>query len=102
MEKPILKLTFVGDIMLGFHPILYGKGLKSTIIKKNINPFSKIIDDLSDSDFIIGNLEAILSMVNYKKLNLKAGSLRGSPFMVDFFDSFNNTILSVANNHSME
>ncbi len=98
-----MKISFLGDIAL--------VGKYNDLYKSGINPFKELEKDLSDSDFVVGNLECLaegdkgenllkrprlktkLETLNYiKKLNISAVSLAHNHVYDNLDDGFDKTI----------
>ncbi len=89
--------------MAGDLPACYGFGVGS-IFKKFGNGFifKNVIDSLSGSDVVFGNLECVLSEPTHKTNYLPDLYLRGvSSFIKDLNEAGFN-VLSVSNNHSLQ
>jgi len=98
-----MKLAFVGDVMLGDHPVCFGHGVRSQAIKQGLGA---LLSDASavfrEHDAVIGNLETVLSAQGEEPRNLQALEFRGQPsFAAVLFES-GFTALSLANNHILE
>ena len=94
VEKPNIKLAFVGDIMLD-------RGVKYSV-NKNLGGdygelFSKVKDQLQSYDYLFGNLEGPISDKGSDGGNLY--SFRFEPKVVSVLKEAGFDIFSVANNH---
>ena len=98
-----VKLSAVGDIMLGDLPACFGFGVGSVMKKHGLHfPFSKVTDNLPDTDILFGNLESILSNKGRNKLWLPTLYMRGDPRAVQTLTNIGFKVLSVSNNHMMQ
>ncbi len=86
----MIKLSFIGDIALNDDYI--------ELYKQGINPFSDVEFLLSQSDYVIGNLECI-AMGNQGENVLKAPRLRTTVDTLNFLKKINVNIVSLAHNH---
>lgn len=96
-----MRLMFVGDISLGEHFFSFGHGPR-TVIESGHFVFENVAKVLSQADFVIGNLEGPLSDIGYSPMNPTSRVFRGSPSSVAQLKRAGFTILSVANNHSLQ
>ena len=93
-EPKIIKISAVGDIMLGRYV--------ATLIKDNFDePFADVKDVFLDSDIKFGNLECVLSDNELKNIDGKAKNfcLKGPADMTNVLKTVGFNILSLANNH---
>lgn len=90
----IIKIAFVGDIMLdrGVEQKIRGEGNGDFDFI-----FQNIKEDLKDYDFLIGNLEGPVSNKGKDKYNLY--SFRMEPEVLNSLEKVGFDVLSVANNH---
>jgi poly-gamma-glutamate synthesis protein (capsule biosynthesis protein) len=100
MERKTVKLTAVGDVMLGDSPFCLGHGVKSKIKRKGIDYYVKEILKITDkSDFNFANLECILSGKGRNKLWIGSEEMRGTKSFLHLIDKAKWNIINVANNH---
>ncbi len=93
-----IKIKAVGDIAPGDY-VAHGLGVLSITKKYGCDYlFKKIINELKDSDLLLGNLEGSLSHLS-KKRNLR---LCGLPEMALSLRNAGFDVLSVANNHVLD
>lgn len=97
-----VKISAVGDIMLGDFPACYGFGVKSKIIKSKKSPFVHVMEVIRNTDLLFGNLESVLSIANINRLWLPTLYMRGAPLSVKYLKECNFKLLSIANNHIMQ
>jgi len=102
-EANKVKLSAVGDIMLGDLPACFGFGVGSKIKQYGPHfPFSMIMDTLTDNDILLGNLESVLSNRQMNKWWLPTLYMRGDPRAVNTLINCGFKVLSVSNNHMMQ
>jgi len=92
-------LTFIGDLILGDHPLYYGIGVSSKWEKEKIDYFYYVRQYLSNSKVVIGNLETPITKKWSK--SYYASQLLSN---VNILSSLplNINILSIANNHILQ
>lgn len=93
-EPKIIKISAVGDIMLGRYV--------ATLIGDNFDePFLEVKNVLQEADIRFGNLECVLSDNDLKNIKGKDKGfcLKGPADMVNVLKSVNFNVLSIANNH---
>lgn len=91
---------FVGDINLGEYYTSFGHGPKTFL--KSRSPFSQVDHLLQQADFVVGNLEAPLTEVNFDPREPECVVLRGSPSDAHCLSSANFRVLQLANNHTVQ
>jgi hypothetical protein len=86
----MLKAVFLGDIALNdnYHELT----------KKNINPFSPLSKYFFGSDFVVGNLECLLSGINGEN-QLKKPRLKMDVASLKYLKDINLNVACLANNH---
>jgi poly-gamma-glutamate synthesis protein (capsule biosynthesis protein) len=95
-----MKLMFVGDINLGEYYTSFGHGPRSYL--KNFNVFEKVAPIFESADFVIGNLEAVLSDLNVNLDDPASVVLRGSTKSAKILYDSGFRVLQVANNHTVQ
>lgn len=98
----MLKLTAVGDISLGDQPVRYGHGVRSIIDKYGIDFIFEHVRNQLNGQIVFGNLEYVLSDINFDASVLAKGEFRGRPEYAKGLHDAGFTTLSLANNHSMQ
>ena len=98
----MLKLTAVGDISLGDQPVRYGHGVRSIIDKYGIDFIFEHVRNKLNGNIVFGNLEYVLSDINFDVSILAKGEFRGRPEYAKGLHDAGFTTLSLANNHSMQ
>lgn len=103
MEDKTIKLTAVGDVMLGDFPLTLGFGVRS-MIQRNASGciFDEIKPIFQKSDLCFGNLECVLSDYGLIKRDLKSNQMRASPYFTDILGEAGFNVMSIANNHAMQ
>lgn len=97
-----LKITAVGDISLGDHPVCVGHGVRSMLETKGRAIFQAIEDELSDADVKICNIETVASNIGYRKYWLPSFEMRGDPKQITTIKDVGFNVFGVANNHAMQ
>jgi len=103
IERSSIKLSAVGDIMLGDHPVCVGHGVRSTLELHGF-PFlgSQVCGLFDDSQIVFGNLEAVLSDVGMKREEIRSFELRGRPDESKALANCGINVLNLANNHILQ
>lgn len=96
-----ITLNFVGDVMLGELFEDYKKGVKSKIIKKNINPFRYCKKEFEKSDLNIANLECVISDQSNREKPFSE-LLRVPAGFVNILRDNNIHVVNLANNHALD
>jgi len=97
----MIKINFVGDIMLGELLENYKKGVKTLIEKHKISPFEFCSKILKNANINIGNLECILSKKSHYNKPF-SDILRSNPEYIKILKSNNINVLNTANNHALD
>lgn len=98
-----IKLGFVGDIMCGDSFSLLGKGSATMIDHYGIDFLPReLVAILKSHDFVLGNIECVLSDVGRKEYSLRRLHMRGRPSSATYLASWGITAANVANNHILE
>jgi len=95
-DKPI-KIAFLGDMYLGGEFIPYVEKHRIDILM----PFSRLINDLSDTDILFVNFEGPISRGLNKREDVTA-LLSNHHRIVEFLTNFKICVLNLANNHIMD
>lgn len=102
-SKDRVTIMAVGDIMMGEHPIRIGHGVGSMVKKMGGEfLFKEVAPVLQEGDISFGNLEAVLSAKNLRKVSLSSLQLRASSNSINGLKIAGFNVLSLANNHSMQ
>jgi poly-gamma-glutamate synthesis protein (capsule biosynthesis protein) len=102
-DNATIQLVAAGDLMLGDHPVCYGHGIRSTIEAKGFNHIvDYIAGSLREADITFGNLETVLSDIDYDAGSIESGELRGRPIDARNLSNIGFNILNFANNHCMQ
>jgi len=96
-----ININFVGDIMLGEVFENYKRGVKSSILKKKINPFEYCINEFEKSDLNIANLECVLSNFSNREMPFSE-LLRIPTCFVEILKKNKINVLNLANNHTLD
>ncbi len=97
-----LRISAVGDISMGDHPVCAGHGMRSAFqrrkddVLKNVKPYFDV------GDIALGNLETVASNVGLKSHWLPSYEMRGDPASLKYLKNAGIGLLGVANNHSMQ
>lgn len=97
-----LKISAVGDISLGDHPVCAGHGMRSTFEKNGSHVLQHVAPIIKDADLAVGNLETVASDVGLKPGFLPSFEMRGAPEALNYIKDAGFTLLGVANNHAMQ
>lgn len=101
--SPFITISAVGDIMLGDSHYCIGRGVRSTFLRKEHGgPFQHVLEIFQQSEIVIGNLEAVLSDKGRREALLSSIQYRGSSEFVSYLSEANISIMSVANNHTLD
>lgn len=97
-KKP-LKLSFVGDIMVG-------RNVRDKFREKGYPyPFGKVKELFDDSTYVCGNMECPLTIQNQPEefpIPLETSVFQGDPEIVESFKYAGFNILTLANNHIID
>ncbi|BHH86279.1 CapA family protein [Desulforhopalus sp. 52FAK] len=98
-----IKFAAVGDISLGDFPITLGFGVRSLFEEnKNFGFNDGVISIFKEADVCFGNLETVISDINYRPNDLISAQMRGTAAMAELLSASGLNFLSVANNHMMQ
>ena len=94
-----IKIVAGGDIMLGEHPIMVGRGVSTQMLNdRGFSPFSAITDVLNEVDLAFANLECALSDPP-PGASPTERECRGPSRGIASLKSAGFSALSIANNH---
>jgi poly-gamma-glutamate synthesis protein (capsule biosynthesis protein) len=97
-----MRISFIGDLMIGDTPITFGYGIDS---KHNIDGYSNIFNhvakELHQSDITVGNFEAIIRPRHVSN-TFEEWEMCCDERICDELIKANISIVSLANNHSMD
>lgn len=97
----MVKINFMGDVMLGELLETYRRGLIATLDKKNIDPFEYVRPTLAAADLNVINLECVFSdksILQKPFSDILIAPERYLKFLVD--NGIN--VVSTANNHALD
>ncbi|MCP4265673.1 MAG: CapA family protein [Candidatus Brocadiaceae bacterium] len=97
-----MKLSFIGDLMFGDQPVKFGYGFDSAHCVNGYNDsFRGIEHQLKNTDYVIGNFESIIKQ-RPKICSIQTWSMCCDERVVNVLKNNNISILSLANNHTMD
>lgn len=88
-RQSTIRISFTGDISLN--------NLYNTYATEGINPFSDISDSFKDSDYVIGNLEAMIESSDENEQ--KVTKLKASKSAIQLLSKLPLSLVTLANNH---
>lgn len=97
-----LKISAVGDISLGDHPVCVGHGMRSAFSRRGFSILEEMTQCFEGADTVIGNLETVASDVGLEPRKLASFEMRGNPEHLRFLSQVGVNVLGVANNHAMQ
>jgi poly-gamma-glutamate synthesis protein (capsule biosynthesis protein) len=98
-----IRLSAVGDLTLGDHPLCVGFGAFSRFRREEpLFPFSKSLDALRRADLLFGNLECAHSRLGLHESDYHSVQMRGEPRFIEALPAAGFKVVNVANNHSMQ
>lgn len=97
-----LKISAVGDISLGDHPVCVGHGMRSAFSRRGFSILEEMTECFEGADIVIGNLETVTSDVGLESRKLASFEMRGNPEHLRFLNQVGIDVLGVANNHAMQ
>jgi poly-gamma-glutamate synthesis protein (capsule biosynthesis protein) len=97
-----LRISAVGDISMGDHPVCAGHGMRSAFQRKKDDILSNVKPYLQAGDIAFGNLETVASNAGLKSHWLPSFEMRGDPASLKYLKNAGIDLLGVANNHSMQ
>jgi gamma-polyglutamate biosynthesis protein CapA len=103
MRDARARLVAVGDVMLGDHPLCIGFGVGSSKAANEAEYFfDKVKHILREGDICFGNLECVLSDVGIEKRSISSVEMRGLPMFAGSMRDAGFSVMSIANNHTMQ
>ena len=97
------KLSAVGDVWFGDHPVCIGHGVRSQQMQNGPGfVFEHVRDAIRGADISFCNLEGVISDVGLDKSSLESLEMRGAPQSAADLSDAGFSIVSVANNHVMQ
>jgi poly-gamma-glutamate synthesis protein (capsule biosynthesis protein) len=97
-----MKIGFVGDLMFGDQPITFGYGFDHTHRASTFqHVFSSIAPTLKEFDIVIGNFESVIRKLP-ENISVKNWSMCTDEYSAKSLKDSNFTIVSMANNHTMD
>ncbi len=102
VAKKELRISAVGDISMGDHPVCAGHGMRSAFERKKDDILKQVKPDLEAGDIAFGNLETVASNVGLKPHWLPSYEMRGDPASLEYLKNAGIGLLGVANNHAMQ
>jgi len=97
----MIKINFLGDIMLGELLENYKVGLKSTILRRKLNPFQYVKSILGNGDINIANMECVLSNESNKEKPFSEILISPEIFAKTLKENCIH-IVNTANNHALD
>lgn len=101
-RKNELRISAVGDISMGDHPVCAGHGMRSTFERKKDDVLNNAKPYLISSDITLGNLETVASDTGLNRHWLPSYEMRGDPASLKYLKNAGFDLLGVANNHAMQ
>lgn len=103
MGEKLVKITAVGDIFLGEHPVTLGHGVNSVVKRKGCDfLFSNVKEHLNSGDIVCGNLEGIISPKMKNENSIRSNIFWGEPECAGALKSAGFNCLFLANNHTAQ
>lgn len=99
MANNVVTLKAVGDIALSDHPLLYGWGVRSSMLNGS-DPFKDVKHLLKGGDIVTGNLECPLGVVK-ESYDLIDKSFIGDITFAHHLSDAGFNVVNIANNHIM-
>lgn len=100
--KRELRISAVGDISMGDHPVCAGHGMRSAFENKRDGILREVKPYLEAGDITLGNLETVASNTGLKPHWLPSFEMRGDPASLKYLKNAGIDLLGVANNHAMQ
>ncbi len=97
----MVKINFMGDVMFGELPDSFRRGLKSTLVKRGVDPFEHVKSLLEGADANAINLECVLSDVSIRSKPFSELLISPERFVEDLAGAHIN-VANTANNHSLD
>ena len=102
IAKRELRISAVGDISMGDHPVCAGHGMRSAFERRQNDILKQVKPDLEAGDTTFGNLETVASNVGLNRHWLPSYEMRGDPASLKYLKNAGIGLLGVANNHAMQ
>lgn len=102
MSKPELRISAVGDISMGDHPVCAGHGMRSAFERRKDGVLKQVKPYLEAGDIALGNLETVASNIGLNRRWLPSYEMRGDPDSLKYLKNAGFDLLGVANNHAMQ
>lgn len=97
-----LRISAVGDISMGDHPVCAGHGMRSAFEHKKDDILKLVRPYLKAGDIALGNLETVASDAGLNRRWLPSYEMRGDPASLQYLKNAGIDLLGVANNHAMQ
>lgn len=97
-----LRISAVGDISMGDHPVCAGHGMRSAFERKKDDILKHVKPYLEAGDIAFGNLETVASDSGLNRHWLPSYEMRGDPASLKYLKNAGFGLLGVANNHAMQ
>lgn len=102
VAKKELRISAVGDISMGDHPVCAGHGMRSAFERRKDDILKQVKPYLKAGDIAFGNLETVASDFGLNRHWLPSYEMRGNPASLKYLKNAGVGLLGVANNHSMQ
>lgn len=102
IAKGDLRISAVGDISMGDHPVCAGHGMRSAFKRRKDDILKQVKPDLEAGDIAFGNLETVASNIGLNRHWLPSYEMRGDPASLKYLKNAGIGLLGVANNHAMQ
>lgn len=97
-----LRISAVGDISMGDHPVCAGHGMRSAFERRKDDILKQVKPYLKVGDIALGNLETVASDSGLNRHWLPSYEMRGNPASLKYLKNAGFGLLGVANNHAMQ
>lgn len=101
-KAPSLKISAVGDLSLGDHPVCVGHGMRSAFEKHGNEILAAAEPYFRQSDVTIANLETVTTDRGFNRFWLPSFEMRGNPRHLRYIKDAGIDVVGVANNHAMQ
>ncbi|GGE72204.1 poly-gamma-glutamate capsule biosynthesis protein [Streptosporangium jomthongense] len=102
ITKQELRISAVGDISMGDHPVCAGHGMRAAFERKKDDILKQVKPYLETGDITLGNLETVVSDAGLNPRWLPSYEMRGDPASLKYLKNSGIDLLGVANNHAMQ
>lgn len=102
VTKRELRVSAVGDISMGDHPVCAGHGMRQAFECKRDDILKHVKPYLEAGDIALGNLETVASNAGLNRHWLPSYEMRGDPASLKYLKNAGIGLLGVANNHAMQ